>query len=507
MIVMTLIFMTISLITFVIINERKDCFWLCGVFIGFILSNIGLMFYYSKMGGLILNEQILFFLSLRLQHLIQNASVTLNQVARIINIGKILFTYFTVIFSLNLTNRLHSYQPLLFICAVWPLFNLFFNDPSIYLLLLEQQKVLIDYSCLLQLLIYSIFTIILLIREYFNHSFGIIKRKLRYIIIFVTNMILYFLFFCQINATSVFYSNHIRFQNLSFKVYQLRFSLFSWFLVICLFLFFLIVGLNSLFFYTKINKDEDQENFTLERQLRTADMGTKVFMHGLKNQLLAEHILLKRAKQEIANADLQKIQNHINELEKLNETLTLRIDALYKAFKYSSMTLSPHYTSEIIDLSMEKITKKVHTVTFNLLFEQDSLVLSDSSYLSEAIYNILTNALDAIQDSVNAEHGQISITVKKDSRWCNIFIEDNGIGISKEKMSHIFDPFYTDKNTNYCWGIGLSHVKQIVKYHFGKIVVESTEGKGSCFQLILPIYIESDSRKPFFKIQTKGEHI
>ena len=51
-----------------------------------------------------------------------------------------------------------------------------------------------------------------------------------------------------------------------------------------------------------------------------------------------------------------------------------------------------------------------------------------------------------------------------------------------------FDPFYSSKNSNYNWGMGLYYVREVVKSHLGKMRVESTEGKGSKFYILIPKY-------------------
>ena len=67
-----------------------------------------------------------------------------------------------------------------------------------------------------------------------------------------------------------------------------------------------------------------------------------------------------------------------------------------------------------------------------------------------------------------------------------ISVKDNGVGIDEEQQQKIFEPFYTTKNKEDGTGLGLSIVKQIVERHGGEISVESQEGKGSTFTIILP---------------------
>jgi len=72
---------------------------------------------------------------------------------------------------------------------------------------------------------------------------------------------------------------------------------------------------------------------------------------------------------------------------------------------------------------------------------------------------------------------------EKDGRVA-IIIEDTGVGIPGPQLDRIFDLYYTTKPGGS--GIGLSMVFRIVQLHDGEITVESTQGRGTTFQLLLP---------------------
>ena len=74
--------------------------------------------------------------------------------------------------------------------------------------------------------------------------------------------------------------------------------------------------------------------------------------------------------------------------------------------------------------------------------------------------------------------------VEKDRRLA-LTVEDTGAGISADKLDRIFDLYYTTKPEGS--GIGLSIVYRIVQLHGGEIEVQSTEGRGTTFRLLLPL--------------------
>lgn len=109
------------------------------------------------------------------------------------------------------------------------------------------------------------------------------------------------------------------------------------------------------------------------------------------------------------------------------------------------------------------------------------------SQLNQVFMNILSNAIDALEESENITP---TITIRTsiiDSNWIKISIADNGIGIPESILSHLFNPFFTTKPVGKGTGLGLSISYQIItEKHQGKIECYSTVGKGSEFVMKIP---------------------
>ena len=107
-----------------------------------------------------------------------------------------------------------------------------------------------------------------------------------------------------------------------------------------------------------------------------------------------------------------------------------------------------------------------------------SEVWIDSSQIGQVFLNIILNAARAIK-----EKGVITIFADEDEKNIFIKISDTGCGIPKDKMSKIFEPFYTTKGGT---GLGLYITKTIMKNTGGRIELESEVGNGSVFTVVLP---------------------
>jgi signal transduction histidine kinase len=108
--------------------------------------------------------------------------------------------------------------------------------------------------------------------------------------------------------------------------------------------------------------------------------------------------------------------------------------------------------------------------------------------LNQVFLNILTNASYSIKKKFgNQPGGKLSIVTRINANFIYIHIQDNGIGMSEEVKSKIFDPFYTTKDVGEGTGLGLSIAYQTVLKHQGEIVINSTQDNGAEFIIKIPV--------------------
>ena len=115
--------------------------------------------------------------------------------------------------------------------------------------------------------------------------------------------------------------------------------------------------------------------------------------------------------------------------------------------------------------------------------KNDIRVEADEARLEQVWINLVNNAI-----KYTNEHGVVTIEVKKTSKEVEVSIQDTGVGMSKEAISHIFERFYRQDKSRKVEGngLGLSIVKRIVDLHHGTIDVISVEDGGSQFIVKLP---------------------
>jgi signal transduction histidine kinase len=117
--------------------------------------------------------------------------------------------------------------------------------------------------------------------------------------------------------------------------------------------------------------------------------------------------------------------------------------------------------------------------------EQLPPVQVDPEGLHRALLNIVSNALDAVEDRKNPRV-VVGTRLAREPGWVRLLVRDNGTGIPPEKLADIFKPFVSTKGARGT-GLGLAVSRKILREHGGDIVVESEQGKGSLFTLRLPL--------------------
>ncbi|MCK4595835.1 PAS domain-containing sensor histidine kinase, partial [candidate division WOR-3 bacterium] len=117
-------------------------------------------------------------------------------------------------------------------------------------------------------------------------------------------------------------------------------------------------------------------------------------------------------------------------------------------------------------------------------------IIADPAQLNQVLVNLVVNAAQAMP-----EGGDLTITTKAIDEKVLLIIEDMGVGMSEEVIKQIFIPFFTTKDVGQGTGLGLPVVHGIVTSHGGSIKVESKVGKGTCFEIRLPVNVPQEKRE------------
>lgn len=125
------------------------------------------------------------------------------------------------------------------------------------------------------------------------------------------------------------------------------------------------------------------------------------------------------------------------------------------------------------------MTKNTENVNFNINTPDEPIIVKvDPEQMERVFINLFNNAIDAMDGK-----GNLNVTIEKQNSSIAIKVTDTGKGIPAESLEKVFEPFYSTKQKG--TGLGLAIVYNIIQKHNGKISVESEEGKGTTFTIIL----------------------
>lgn len=149
----------------------------------------------------------------------------------------------------------------------------------------------------------------------------------------------------------------------------------------------------------------------------------------------------------------------------------------------------PHHLNALVSNILTDFSIKFSTSNVQIAFTpaaEDLVVEADSFHFTTLMLNILDNAVKYNVQPVK----HVTVTLSKDIENIYITISDNGIGMSKDTLKHIFEKFYRyqkdlTQNTKGL-GLGLHYVKQCIDAHKWKLKVDSETGKGSTFVIVIP---------------------
>ena len=239
----------------------------------------------------------------------------------------------------------------------------------------------------------------------------------------------------------------------------------------------------------EFNKMVEQLNTVLARRQEFVSNAS----HELKTPLSTIKLICDSILQNpdvdmaVVNEFLYDMNDEVDRLTRItNKLLSLtKLDA--SAEESEMMELSVINLKNMMRRIVKALKPLAESKNINLetLFDDEVFVTADPDKLWEAIYNIAENSIKYTENG-----GWVYVEMYRDAQKVYITVADNGIGMKEEETDKIFDRFYrVDKaraRETGGTGLGLSIALSSVQLHGGEISVESHEGEGSLFRIIIP---------------------
>jgi two-component system, NtrC family, sensor kinase len=276
------------------------------------------------------------------------------------------------------------------------------------------------------------------------------------------------------------------------NTFWLGVDLHIWVIAIVILILMLIIAFYRARYLTSKEKESDHYQMQLLQASKLASVGELAagIAHEINNPLavvLSELGLIKDLlnPQYAALFTREQLMAHIEKASKAayrmqNITSKMLSYVRFHHFQIEKFDVV-HFIDDLIDnFYLPKYSQENIKFTRKYISES-SLIQSDENILRQIVINILNNAVDAITPP-----GEIIISINEFTSNIEIAIADTGCGMSKEELENIFLPFYTTKHKDKGTGLGLAISFELMQKLDGDIKVESMQGGGSIFKLILP---------------------
>ncbi len=237
---------------------------------------------------------------------------------------------------------------------------------------------------------------------------------------------------------------------------------------------------NELYKTTVMLKEIASNNLKDKQNLKNS---LEDISHQLKTPLTSILVMLDNL---IDNEDMDKDTKNefLHSIKKEINNISFLVNTLLKLSKFDANTITyqkePILVSNLIKESLQKVLvlSELKNITIEVNAPKDIYINGDAHWEIEALTNIIKNSLEhSYNDST------ITIDVSQNKVYTLITIKDNGMGIRKDDLPHIFERFYKGKNSsNESIGIGLALAKTIIVKDNGNISVTSNK-KGTTFTI------------------------
>jgi len=251
--------------------------------------------------------------------------------------------------------------------------------------------------------------------------------------------------------------------------------------------------INGSLIYVEDITEKRKEESRLRRAENLASLTTLAagVAHEIKNPLgsisihlqLLQKTLTKQNEEANITGNDNKYDRYFNVLKEEVERLNRIVVEFLFAVRPMNLELRKGDLNKLIFSLAEFVQLELEQSKILCLLELSEDVpdiLLDERYMKQALLNLITNARVAMPDG-----GVLTIATNCVDNEIRISVCDTGIGIKKENIEKIFEPYFTTKETG--TGLGLTQVYKIIKEHQGEITVDSEPGTGSDFRIILPV--------------------
>lgn len=227
-----------------------------------------------------------------------------------------------------------------------------------------------------------------------------------------------------------------------------------------------------------------QDDLVKSERLATLGRLTATVSHELRNPLGAMRPSLYVLKKKMKQKD-EKVEQALKRIDRNIDRCDHIIDELLDFTRITTLELQTTDIVSWLDNVINDINIPEEVELIRHYSDKSISMGIDRGRLRRAVINVIDNAYQAALEKINSQNPRVEIDVQERGGEINFIIKDNGIGISEEVKTKMFEPLFSTKGFGV--GLGMPTVDQILKQHQGDIRVNSTLGEGTEIYLRVPV--------------------
>lgn len=209
--------------------------------------------------------------------------------------------------------------------------------------------------------------------------------------------------------------------------------------------------------------------------------------HEVGNPLNAISIHLQLLQREAAKLGDTSAAKKVRDAAEVCQSEIKRLDGIVRDFLGAIKPTAPNLVdtdlvsvvAESMNLLKDQLEQLGVRVAVNV-GDDIPLISADRNQVKQALFNVMKNALEAMDQG-----GDIFINFSVDDEWVILTVKDTGVGIAADKLTRVFDAYYTTKNSG--GGLGMLILLRILRAHGGMVDIQSAPHKGTMVTLRFPL--------------------
>jgi len=225
-----------------------------------------------------------------------------------------------------------------------------------------------------------------------------------------------------------------------------------------------------------------------EKTRQAINQGAGLLNHAIKNQIYKIDTSLQTI--NLSQLDASS-KNSIEIIGRSAKHLMEIIERMHSKTQEIKIVKSKNNLIDIVEASLENealnLSEKDIKVT-KAYQVKDPYAYCDRAHTLEVFINIIQNSIEAV-----GEKGEIQVSVsRKNNKNITVCFSDNGIGIPQEHLRYVTSPFFSTKNKDRNYGMGLNYCSEVMYQTGGNLKIESQVNEGTTIALVFPMHLKKD---------------